>query len=73
MTPFPKLPDKPGCLGFRKTIVLNKDEHRAMNYLLKDAIEFCNSQVLLKDSPTKTLFVGLQEKLSAATPPPKLT
>ena len=72
MPAFPKLPDKPGCLGFRKTVVLNLEEHRALNYLLDDAIKFCDAHEDegFKIGDSRKFFVDLQEKLNAPTPNP---
>jgi len=70
MTAFPKLPDKPECLGFRKTIVLDKDEHKALNCLVEEAIQFCIDNPVLHGSAIESRFRSLKEKLNAPTPPP---
>lgn len=70
MPAFPKLPGKPECLGFRKTIVVNKDEHQALLCLLDDAIQFCDDHEDDRLDDSRRMFVGIQDKLNAPSPNP---
>jgi len=72
MTAFPKLPDKPECLGFRKTIVLNKDEHSLLNYILDEQIKWCQTNLEHKPELRDVMLVcvDIEEKLNSSTPPP---
>ena len=70
MTAFPKFPGKPDCLGFRKTIVVNKDEHQALLCLLDDAIQFCDDHKEINLDNTRRMFVDLRKKLVAPTSNP---
>jgi len=60
---FPKLPGKPECMGFRKTITLNLPEHQFLYGLLKSNF---HKQGGLND----TMILDIIDKLNAPTPPP---
>lgn len=72
MTPYSKLPDKPECLGFRKTIVLNKEEHQLLNHLVKSQFSWCQDH--LENHPdlgaVMNVLIDIELKLNSTTPPP---
>jgi hypothetical protein len=72
MTAFPKLPGKPECLGFRKTIVLNKEEHELLNYLVEDKLKWCQTHFHRASelSAVMNVLIDIEQKLNSITPPP---
>ena len=62
---FPKLPDWPACMGFRKTITLNIDEYSFLKAALTSGIAHC-----IYGKLANPIMEDILEKLNTPTPPP---
>jgi hypothetical protein len=68
MTPLLKLADQPEHF----TIVLNKEEHELLNYLVEDKLKWCRAHLHRAPELGAVIngFVDIEHKLNSITPPP---
>jgi hypothetical protein len=68
MTNFPKLPDKPECLGFRKTIVLNLPEYNLLRDIVADIHKQFSTSAFPGDQAALDTLEAIMGKLTTFTP-----
>jgi hypothetical protein len=68
MTNFPKLPNKPECLGFRKTVVLNLPEYNLLKDIVADIHKQFSTSAFPGDQAALDTLEAIMTKLNEPTP-----